>query len=107
SGARVCLIIQPGGWVDKPWWARYFPEYPLDGYVARHDVVGRRVLLNDHVFTVIGVLQEPPRDKDPRWFSSSYGEQGKLLIPITTFEDYVAPPGSSPGQVDEIDVETG
>lgn len=107
AGARVCLIIQPGGWVDKPWWARYFPEYPLDGYVARHDVVGRRVLLNDHVFTVIGVLQEPPRDKDPRWFSSSYGEQGRVLIPITTFEDYVAPPGSTPGQVDEIDVETG
>jgi len=107
TGARVCLIVQPGGWVEKPWWARYFPEYPLEAYVRRHDVLGKEVVLNDHVFTVVGILQEPPHDKDPRWFHESRGEQGTILIPITTYQQYMAPPGSKPGQIDDIEVDTG
>ncbi len=107
EAARVCVVIQPGGWIDKPWWARYFPEYPMEAYVRRHDVVGQRALLNDRVFTVVGVLQEPPHDKDPRWFQSSQGEQGTVLIPISTYQSVLAPPGSAPGAVDKIEVETG
>ena len=108
AGARVCVLIQPGGWIKKPYWARYFPEHPLERYVRSHDVIGRRILLNEHVFTVVGVLKEPPRDRDPRWFHSSRGEEGSVLIPITTFQSYMADRGSGAlGQVDQIEVETG
>ena len=108
EGARVCVIIQPGGWIKKPYWAKYFPVHPMETYVRSHELLGKTILLNDHVFTVVGILQEPPRDRDPRWFHSNHGEEGTILIPITTFQSYMADRGTgSRGQVDAIEIDTG
>ncbi len=106
---RVAVILQPGGWVQKPYWAKYFPEQALEKFVKRREVLGKEVLLDDHVFTVVGILQEPPRDKDPRWGHSSYGGSGNVIVPITAYQKYLLPRWNKgrPEAIDEIQVDTG
>jgi putative ABC transport system permease protein len=107
DGARVCVLVVSGGWIKKPYWARYFPERALDKYAAAHDLLGQPILLNDHVFTVVGILKLPPRDRDPRWFHSSRGEHGTVIVPITAFEGYMADRGGTlNGQIDTIEADT-
>ncbi|MBI5211124.1 MAG: ABC transporter permease [Elusimicrobia bacterium] len=108
--ARVCVVIEPGGWVEKPWWAKYFPVTPLEKLLKHKAVVGKQLTLEDHVFTVIGVLKEPPRDRDPRWFREGFGGSGNILVPITTYHYYLARKAGRWGggdSVDQIHVDTG
>ena len=108
EAARVCVLIKPGGWVEKPFWAKYFPDTPYSDYLKKHDLLGSWISLSDRPFRVVGVLQEPPRDKDPRWDKSSYGEDGLVLVPITTYRQTLVPRWErNPGAVDEIDADTG
>jgi ABC-type antimicrobial peptide transport system permease subunit len=109
GSARVAVIIQPGGWVKKPFWAKWFPEYALEKFVRRHELLGRDVILEEHTFKIIGILHEPPRDKDPRWGHSSYGGDGNIIIPITAYHKYLVPQWKkdSPKEVDEIIIDTG
>lgn len=109
SAARVCVIIEPGGWVVKPFWAKYFPEMRIESMLKRRSMVGRQVRIEDHLFTVAGILREPPRDKDPRWNHSAYGGSGNILVPITTYQRYLIPSHEKKGhnRVQEIEVETG
>ncbi|MBI3554378.1 MAG: ABC transporter permease [Elusimicrobia bacterium] len=86
QGARVCVIVQPGGWVEKPWWAKYFHDSDFGDMLKRRDLLGQTVKLGDHLFTVVGIIKEPPRDKDPRWETNSYGGSGTILVPITTYQ---------------------
>src|SRR5439155_14887513 len=37
SSDRVCVLIESGSWIKKPYWARYFPEQALTKYISRHD----------------------------------------------------------------------
>jgi putative ABC transport system permease protein len=87
DAARVCVLIQPGGWVHKPFWAKYFPVTPYEEYLKKRDLLGERVLLEQHLFRVVGVLREPPRDQDPRWFRDNEGEDGTVLVPITAYRE--------------------
>lgn len=103
EGARVCVVLQQGGWIKKPYWARFFPKSELDEYIKRHDPLGKQILLNDHVYTVVGVLQEPPKDRDPRWFRD-WGGNGTVFVPISTFKLYQERPMT---YVSEIQVDTG
>jgi putative ABC transport system permease protein len=106
QGARVCVLRAPGGWLKKPFWAMYWSwENPFDAFMARHEPLGRQVLLGEHVFTVVGVLQSPPRDRDPRWFS---WEDPDVLVPVTAYHRYLAGEGSeAPRRVREIKLDTG
>ncbi|PIR19756.1 MAG: hypothetical protein COV48_00220, partial [Elusimicrobia bacterium CG11_big_fil_rev_8_21_14_0_20_64_6] len=52
TAARVCVLVEWGSWIKKPFWARYFPEQALTKYISRRDPIGRRMLLGDHLFTV-------------------------------------------------------
>ncbi|MBI5630015.1 MAG: ABC transporter permease [Elusimicrobia bacterium] len=107
-GNRVCLLIQPGGWIEKPWWAKFFREMPIEGLLKRRDLLGQTVMIGDHLFAVIGILSEPPRDKDPRWGHNSYGGSGTVLVPVTTYQRLLARRGDgSPRSVSEIQVDTG
>ncbi len=108
SAARVCVLVQSGGWVKKPFWARYWPEQALTKHISRRDPLGREVMLGEHVFTVIGVIKEPPRDKDRRWFGRSWGGQGVALVPATAFQRFLVPRyQKNPEVIEEINVDTG
>ncbi|MEK9144543.1 MAG: ABC transporter permease [Elusimicrobiota bacterium] len=89
SAARVCVVDEPGGWVEKPFWARFFPSSKFQDYILHKDLLGETVRIEGHLFTVVGVLKNPPRDKDPRWFSRSYGGSGTVYLPITTHQRYL------------------
>jgi putative ABC transport system permease protein len=105
--ARVCVLIQAGGWIKKPFWAKYFPDQPMTQYIKRRDPLGKKVLLGEHLFTVVGVLQEPPRDRDPRWFWGGRGD-GTIEVPITAFQQYLSPRyQKDTEQLEGIDVDTG
>lgn len=107
SAARVCILIEAGSWIKKPYWAKYFPEQPLTKYISRRDALGRKILLGDHLFTVVGILKEPFKDRDPRWFRSSGGE-GVVLVPATAFQRFLTPSyQNNPDIIERIDVDSG
>ncbi|MBI3288178.1 MAG: ABC transporter permease [Elusimicrobia bacterium] len=107
SAARVCVLVEAGRWIKKPYWAKYFPEQALTKYISRRDPLGRRMLIGEHLFTVVGVLKEPPKDRDPRWFRSGGGE-GLVLVPATAFHRFLTPRyQKNPNVIHEINVDTG
>jgi putative ABC transport system permease protein len=111
TAARVCVVLQPGGWVKKPFWAKYFPEQAMEKVLKRRDLLGRQVRLDDHLFTIVGILQEPPRDRDPRWFRREWGggSGGVVYVPISTYRQTLLRSGSraDPDRVDGIQVDSG
>ncbi|PCI32425.1 MAG: hypothetical protein COB53_12545 [Elusimicrobia bacterium] len=89
TAARVCILNEPGGWIEKPWWMRRAKKRwgwgnKFDEWVKRVELVGRKIKLNDQIFTVIGILKNPPQDKDPRWI----GRDASVLIPLSTAQRY-------------------
>ena len=88
TAARVCVMNEPGGWIEKPWWMKRARRFgwggKFDNWVKRVELIGRKVKLNDQIFTVIGVLKNPPQDKDPRWI----GRGESIIIPLTTAQRY-------------------
>jgi putative ABC transport system permease protein len=108
TSARVCVLVQSGGWFKKPYWAKYYPEQALTKHISRRDPIGRQILLGEHLFTVVGVLKEPPRDLDPRWFSHFWPGQGVAVVPVTSFQRFLVPGyQKNPEVVEEINVDTG
>lgn len=88
SAARVCLFNEPGGWAEeKPFWARWWKDDEFDALVKHRDMLGKTVRIKDQLFTVIGILKNPPKDKDPRWFR--WGG-GKIYVPLTTAQRYLS-----------------
>ena len=108
-GARVCVVEQPGGWHEKPWWAMFFTESPMEKLLKRRDLLGHTVALGDHLFTVVGILRDPPRDQDPRWEHEWGGGGGTIFVPISTYQRTLSYQSrqSMARHVDRIDVDTG
>lgn len=109
NSGRVAVILEPGGWVVKPFWAKYFPEKALDKALKHQEFLGRAIRLDDHDFTVVGIIKAPPRDKDPRWGHDGYGGSGDILVPVTSYYRYLLPgyDKNAAGKVDEIEIDTG
>ncbi|MFH2202801.1 MAG: ABC transporter permease [Elusimicrobiota bacterium] len=112
SFARVCVIDVPGGWDKKPFWAHHFPVGPFETFIKHRDLVGKTVRLGDHLYEVIGMVHNPPRDKDPRWFRMGFGGGGSIYVPLTTYQRFIASSqqrqnGAAWDAVDEIQVDTG
>lgn len=110
TSARVCVLIEPGGWIKKPYWAKYFPEQATEKIIKHKDLIGRNIQIEDHAFTVVGILLEPPRDRDPRWFKSGYGAiDGTAIVPITTYRQLLVPSykKETPEYISEIQIDTG
>lgn len=108
-GARVCVLIEPGGWNKKPFWAGMMPERAMAGLLKRRELLGGEVLLGEHLFTVVGIAKEPPMDEDPRW-SHSWGGEGTVLVPLSTYQRTLVPQwerDKNPRLVDSIIVDTG
>lgn len=108
QGRRVCVLVQPGGWVKKPFWARWFQEGQLEKLLKRRDLLGETIMLGEHLFTVVGVVKEPPRDKDPRW-RRNWRPGDVALLPITTYQRTLARFSSDENnrQIEEIQIDTG
>jgi putative ABC transport system permease protein len=107
EAARVVVVFEPAGWVKKPFWAGYWGENGAFGdFVSHHDLLGRKILLNERVFTVVGVLTPPPHDKDPRW---DFWDIPQMAAPITTCERVLIPPSDRGARhrVDEIRIDAG
>lgn len=103
--ARVCLLVKPGGWLHKPFWASMWTEQdPIGELVKHHDLLGKSVRLQDTLFVVVGVLELPPRDKDPRWES---WDNPHVVVPRSTLQRYLARGRAQPRSTDKILVDTG
>ncbi|MHB2025810.1 MAG: ABC transporter permease [Elusimicrobiota bacterium] len=107
--AHVCILIRPGEWVHEPWWARSFPKPIILGLLKKRDLLDRQVVLDGHEFTVVGILREPPIDKDPRWMNDLEVDDGVIIVPITTYEHLLSAKSEwfGTGRIDEIDVDAG
>jgi len=86
TGAPVCVLIEPGGWAkgksaEARRWS-YYDDERIDGLILHSNLLGRELSLNNKVFTVVGILKEPPQDKDPRWFKSDQGSHNRILVPL-------------------------
>jgi len=87
TGGRVAVLMENGDWPPgkpKPWWATYWgsADKGYNAYVKHNDMLGERIRLGNHLFTVVGVLKGPPRGEDPRWFIGQ--NDSNVYIPITT-----------------------
>ncbi len=103
--SRVAVLIAPAGWIKKPFWAKiWWQEDPYDAFARRRDLLGARVRLQDSIFTVVGVLTPPARDKDPRWES---WDTPNALVPITAFQQSFGGGSNGSDAVDEIRLDTG
>lgn len=91
AGTPVCVLVEPGGWAKgKPAEERrwsYYDDERFDTMVAHYNLLGRELSVNDMILTVVGVLKEPPQDKDPRWFRTERGSKG-ILVPLKTAQRY-------------------
>jgi putative ABC transport system permease protein len=105
-GARVCVLVAPGGADGEAPAAGSAAKMSYADLLRRRDLLGQSVRLDDHVFTVIGVLQEPPPEKDMRWFAPNRGD-GLILTPISALQDNLPTSARAIGQVETIDVDTG
>lgn len=106
--ARVCVILEPGGWIKKPFWAYFWlDDSPFENLVTHNDLLGEKIVLGERIFTVVGVLRQPPRDKDPRWYS---WESPEVLLPVTAFHQTFRDNWNSvdnPRAVSAIKLDTG
>ncbi|MBI3288179.1 MAG: ABC transporter permease [Elusimicrobia bacterium] len=103
--ARVVVMVQPAGWDKMPFWAKYWDlEDAYGAFAKRRDILGQRVRIQNSIFTVVGVLTPPPRDKDPRW--DSWGTP-QLIVPITAFQSSFPRYEGNPDVVDKIEIDTG
>lgn len=89
EAARVCVLTVPGGWIKRPFWAKDTYKDPYDEHLKRHDMLGKWVMLNGRPYRVVGVLQSPPRDKDPRWFRRMGNDM--ILVPFRTYQQNLRP----------------
>jgi putative ABC transport system permease protein len=106
DAARVCVVVEPGGWVEKPFWAKFWSwKSPFDDLVTRRDMLGSRLRLGGHDFLVVGAMKLPPRDKDPRWEA---WDNPSVIVPLSSFGHYLsAYADRAPDAIDTIKVDTG
>ena len=106
EASRVCVVVEPGGWVEKPFWAKFWTwKSPFDDLVTRRDMLGSRLRLGGHEFLVVGAMKLPPRDKDPRWEAWN---NPSVIVPLSSFGHYLAAnENKAPDAIDAIKVDTG
>jgi putative ABC transport system permease protein len=106
DAARVCVVVEPGGWVEKPFWLKLWSwKSPFDDLVTRRDMVGSRLRLGGHEFLVVGAMKLPPHDKDPRWEA---WDNPSVIVPLSSFGHYLSAYSDRPADaIDAVKVDTG
>ena len=108
--ARVCVIIQEGGWFKKPQWLKFSGwKDEFQEYIKHHDMLGKTVRIGENLYTVVGILEEPPLEKNPKTFLDLEGWEAKILIPITTMQRLMGESWgwAEDGGIEAIQVDTG
>ena len=106
EGARVCVLVVPGGWLKRPPWDDDAYVSPYEEHVKAADMLGRWVSLEGRPFRVVGVMREPVRERDPRWFHRM--ERDTILVPITAYQQVLLGRWEkSADSADTVDVDTG
>ena len=107
SLARVCVIRIKGGWMKKPKWITLY-DYKdrFQEFVKHDDMLGRTIMLGGNLYNVVGLLYEPPLEKNPRIFIEEESWRTNIFVPITTAQRFLSGYGESSG-IDEINLDTG
>ena len=106
--ARVCVIIIEGGWLKKPKWLKFYDNKDqFQAFVKHEDMLGKTIMLSGNLYTVVGVLYEPPREKNPKAFLQVESWSPKILAPITTVQRFLSGYDESEGGIDQINLDTG
>jgi len=67
--SRVCVLIKEGGWIKKPKCMKFYSyKDPFQSYVKHNELLGKTIKLGKSLYTVIGILEEPPAEKNPKNF---------------------------------------
>jgi putative ABC transport system permease protein len=107
SFARVCVIRVTGGWLKKPVWMKMY-DYKdrFQEFVKHDDLLGKTIMLSGNLYTVVGLLYEPPLENNPRMFFSDDSWRSNIFVPITTGQRFLSGYSDSNG-IDEINLDTG
>ena len=103
--ARVCVVRVEGGWLKKPKWIK-MNDYKdkFQEFVKHTDILGSTIMLNGTLYTVVGLLYEPPLEKNPRTFIEDESWRSNIFAPITTVQRFLAGEGD---KIEEINLDTG
>ncbi|MBU4421562.1 MAG: ABC transporter permease [Elusimicrobia bacterium] len=106
---RVCVIIKDGGWIKKPKWMKIYSwRDKFQEYIKHNEVLGSTIQLGDNLYTVVGILEEPVLEKNPKTFLSvSGGWSAKIFVPITTAQRFLSGWSYSGDGIESIDIDTG
>ncbi|HVE13310.1 MAG TPA: ABC transporter permease, partial [Elusimicrobiota bacterium] len=87
--------------------AKWWTQSEFDKFIVRNDLLGKTVQLKGQLFTVVGVLKNPFRDKDPRWFTREWVQ---VYVPLTSAQRYLAGSGDSSRSseaIEQIQIDSG
>ncbi|HNW42889.1 MAG TPA: ABC transporter permease [Elusimicrobiales bacterium] len=108
SYARVCVIIQTGGWFKKPQWMKFYGwKDDFQEFIKHHDLLGKTVQLGDNIYTVVGILESPPLENNPKTFLDLEEWDAKVMVPVTTYQRLLDSGWGGVGSIDAINVDTG
>ncbi len=105
--ARVCVLIEKGGWIKKPRWLKFWKwKDRFQEYVKHNDMLGKTIALGNSLYKVVGVLKEPPAEKNPKTFIGFGGWEPNIIVPITTAQRFLSGWSNSAG-IEKIYIDTG
>ena len=106
--ARVVVLIQEGSYLKKPKWIKFYDwKDKFQDYIKHTDLLGSTIRLGNSLYTVVGILEEPPVEQNPKSMMGMGGWEQGLLVPITTAQRFLSGWAWSSGGVDEINIDTG
>ncbi len=108
NASAVAVLVEEADFPPgkKPAWMKYWyggggRKDPVQDYFRRTNLLGEKIRVNDAIFTVVGILEKPTWNDDPRWFRMSYYDPD-IYIPLTTFPRHFKTSGLT-----EISIDTG
>ncbi|MCK5106240.1 MAG: ABC transporter permease [Elusimicrobiales bacterium] len=106
---RVCVIIKTGGWIKKPKWIKLYSwKDRFQEYIKHNEVLGSTIQLGDNLYTIVGILEEPVLEKNPKTFLSMSGRWGgKIFVPITTAQRFLSGWSMNGDGIESISIDTG
>lgn len=108
--SKVCVVIKEGGWLKKPKWIKFYKwKDKFQEYIKHNELLGKDIYIGNQTFKVIGVLEEPPQEQNPKSFIGVGSWEPNILIPISSMQSFLK--GYSMNEkedaIDGINIDTG